>query len=262
VNIYTFSKFLKYKLFSSHRKGHGIHSPFVFNLITKIFRNKITSPVVLRIEELRNKMLSDHRVIRVTDYGSGSQILRSNLREIYKLVKYSSIPAKYGRLLANLSAEFGRGEVIELGTSLGISASYLASISGETTIHTIEGCQETAKIAQDNFRTLKLDNIKLYKGTFDDMLSVLEDKKIHPGLVFIDGDHSKESVLRYFYRIVDMSDNETVIVLDDIHYSKEMGEAWAMIKQYEKVSLSIDIFRMGVIFFRSGLTHDDIIIRY
>ena len=94
------------------------------------------------------------------------------------------------------------------------------------------------------------------------MLSVLEDKKIHPGLVFIDGDHSKESVLRYFYRIVDMSDNETVIVLDDIHYSKEMGEAWAMIKQYEKVSLSIDIFRMGFIFFRSGLTHDDIIIRY
>jgi predicted O-methyltransferase YrrM len=198
----------------------------------------------------------------VIDYGSGSGRLKSNLRKISDIVKYSSIPARYGSLLANLSAEFGRGGVIELGTSLGVSASYLASMSANTAIYTIEGCPETAKIADDNFRELKLDNIKIYNGTFDDMLGVMEEKKICPGLVYIDGDHSGESVLKYFYRIAAISDSETVIVMDDIHSSREMGSAWNIIKQYEKVTLSIDIFRMGMIFFRKGLTRDDIIIRY
>jgi predicted O-methyltransferase YrrM len=262
MKIYTISKYLEYILFSSHKKGHGIHSPFVFNLITKVFRNKINTEVVFNIEKIRQIMISDHRKIRVTDYGSGSERIKSNLRQVSEIAKYSAVPRKYGILLAGLSEEFGKSDIIEMGTSLGISTMYLAAASPDVIVHTIEGCQETSEIARSNFDRSGLKNIRMYNGKFDNILPEIENQKIRPGLVFIDGDHRKEPVLDYFYTIAGMSGNQSVIVLDDIHSLTEMGEAWEEIKKFKKVTLTVDIFRMGLVFFREGMTRSDYIIRY
>jgi hypothetical protein len=80
--------------------------------------------------------------------------------------------------------------------------------------------------------------------------------------VFIDGDHRREPVVRYFTQIAEMSDSKTVIIIDDINYSVEMGEAWKQIKGDSKVTLTIDLNRMGIVFFREGITHNDYVIRY
>jgi predicted O-methyltransferase YrrM len=136
-----------------------------------------------------------------------------------------------------------------------------ASCSGAT-VHTMEGCPALSDIARTNFEEAGLNNIKLLTGEFDEVLPAILDKNIKPGLVFIDGNHRKKPVLEYFRRIVEISDNKTVIVIDDIHYSKEMEEAWINIKQSESVSVTIDLFRMGIVFFREGMNHNDYIIRY
>lgn len=262
MNIYTVAKYLKYILFSSHKRGHGIHSPFVFNLITKVFRNKIKAEVVFNIEKIRQMMISDDSRISVTDYGSGSVRMKSNLRSVSEIAKYSTVPRKYGLLLAGLSKEFGRSDIIDLGTSLGISAMYMAAAAPEATVHTIEGCPETSEIAKNNFDRAGLKNIRTYTGKFDEILSEIGNQLIRPGLVFIDGDHRKEPVLKYFYKITEMSDNQSVIAIDDIHSSTEMTEAWEEIKQFTRVTLTIDIYRMGLVFFREGMTRSDYIIRY
>jgi predicted O-methyltransferase YrrM len=262
MNFYTVTKYLKYILFSSHKRGHGIHSPFVYNLVTKVFRNKINTEVVFNIEKTRQMMISDDRTIRVTDYGSGSKRRKSNLRRVSEITKYSAVPRKYGILLSGLSREFGKSDIIELGTSLGISAMYLASLSPEITVHTIEGCPETSEIAKDNFNRSGLKNIRMYTGKFDEVLSEIGNQHIRPGLVFIDGDHRKEPVLKYFYKITEISDDQSVIVIDDIHSSTEMTEAWEEIKKFSMVTLTVDIFRMGLVFFREGMTRSDYIIRY
>jgi predicted O-methyltransferase YrrM len=262
VKFYHLLKYSCYILFSSHKRGHGIHSPFVFNLITKVFRNKTDTDVVCIIEAIRKNMISDHRKILVTDYGSGSKKMRSNLRKVSDIAKNSAVPRKYGLLLARLSEEFGRSNIIELGTSLGISTLYLASGSDDTIVHTMEGCPETSKIAEENFRMAKLENIKKYTGTFDELLLSVKNENFIPGLVFIDGDHRKEPVLRYFRTISEMSDSKTVIVLDDIHHSAAMEEAWEEIKKDERISVTVDIFRMGLVFFNEGMTRSDYIIRY
>lgn len=262
MKFYYLLKYSRYILFSSHKKGHGIHSPFVFNLITKVFRNKIDTGVVCIIEAIRKKMISDHRKIKVTDYGSGSKKMRSNLRKVSEIAKNSAVPRKYGLLLARLSKEYGRSDIIELGTSLGISALYLASGSDETFVHTMEGCPETSKIAEENFRMAERKNIKIYTGTFDELIPSVRNENFTPGVVFIDGDHRKESVLRYFRAISETSDSKTVIVLDDIHDSAAMDEAWEEIKKDGRVSVTVDIFRMGLVFFNEGMTRSDYIIRY
>jgi hypothetical protein len=94
------------------------------------------------------------------------------------------------------------------------------------------------------------------------VLYEIEAENICPGLVFIDGNHRKEPTVEYFNRMTELSDNNTVIVIDDIYYSPEMSDAWKEIKQNEKVSFTIDIFRMGIVFFREGMTRLDYIIRY
>lgn len=255
-------KYLNYKLFSTHGGGYGIHSPFVFNLITKVFRNKINPDMVNSIEKIRHKLILDHRTIKVTDFGSGPEKMCGNLRRIAEIARYSSIPGKYGVLLANMSSEFGKPHIVEFGTSLGISTMYIAAFCPEATVYTIEGCPEISGIAKKNFEEAGLKNIRIFTGTFEKVLPEIKKDVMNPGLVFIDGNHRKEPVIEYFNEMAEISDRGTVIMLDDIHYSREMGEAWEVIKQHRNVSTTIDLFRMGIVFFKKGLTHIDYIIRY
>jgi len=249
-------------MFSRHRKGHGIHSPFVFDLVSRVMRNKTDRDIVLKIESIRKKYLSDDRVISIQDLGAGSIKMKDNLRRVSDIIKYSAVPAKYGRLLFNMASEFGKSGIVELGTSLGISTLYLAAACPDSMVYTVEGCSATAEIATGNFKGYGTGNITLIQESFDTAITDLITKHVKPGLVFIDGHHRKEPTLRYFELMAGLSGKETVIIIDDIHSSGEMEEAWSMIKKHEEVTVTIDIFRMGLVFFREGLSSLDYVIRY
>lgn len=253
--------FVRYFLFSRHRKGHGIHSPFVFHLVSEIFRNKIDPDIVFTIESLRKELLSSRESINVNDLGSGAQ-RKTNLRKVADIARYSSVPRKYGILLSNLSAEFGKPSILELGTSFGISTMYMAAAAPDSTVHTVEGCRSAANIAAACFRKAGLSNIELHCGAFDDVLPALKKDMPAPGLVFIDGNHRKEPLVKYCREIAGFSDDNTVIVIDDIHSSAEMESAWKEAMQTGKVTLAIDLFRFGILFFRKGLDHLCYTIRY
>ena len=260
--LFRVGSFIKYFLFSRHRKGHGIHSPFVYDLVSRIFRNKIGTDIVFNIEKLRKKMISDPGTIVVRDLGSGSERMKTSLRKVSDIARYSSVPQKHGVLLANMSNEFGKPAILELGTSFGISTMYLAASCRDAIVYTIEGCPVTYEIATKNFREAGIQNIKIFNGSFDEILPVIIKENIKPGLVFIDGNHRKEPVLKYFDQITEISGSKTVIIIDDIYSSCEMAEAWNEIRKNEKVTFTIDIFRMGFVFFRQGVSHFDYIIRY
>jgi predicted O-methyltransferase YrrM len=255
-------KYLKYKLLSRHKKGHGIHSPFIFDLVSRVFRNKIDPRIVLTVETTRQKMIADRRSIKVHDLGSRSEFSGNTEKKVSYIARKSPVSSKYGAFLSNMATEFGRPFMLELGTSLGISTMYMAASCEDSLISTIEGSSEIAAIARQNFTDAGLSNITLLEGSFDEVLPRFAAAKVKPGLIFIDGNHRKEPVLKYFNDLAMISDSSTVIIIDDINYSKEMAEAWEEIKQNEKVSVTIDIFRMGILFFREGINHKDYIIRY
>ena len=256
------AKYLKYIILSRHRAGHGIHSPFVFNLINRLFRNKTDYTVVSTVEKVRKRLRSDYRYIYVTDLGSGSGKHKNNRRKVSDIAKYSAVPEKYGALLSSLASEFGNSFIIEFGTSLGISTMYMALSCKDAKVLTLEGCPETAKVAYQNFTDLALQNITILTGPFDENLQNISATGLKPGLVFIDGNHNKPALIRYFNFITGISDSETVVVIDDINHSNEMQEAWTEIKANEKVSLTIDIYRFGIVFFKSGVSRYDYVIRY
>lgn len=260
--LYRFAAFIGYYLFARHSKGHGIHSPFVFRLITEVLRNKTDDVIVCNIENIRKKLLADSRIILVEDPGGGSVILKNNMRKVSDITRYSSIPRKYGMLLYNMAKEFGKKVIIELGTSFGISTMYLAAADTDAVVHTIEGSDAVADIAESNFAQAGFNNITLHRGKFEEVFPSLISKTGSPGLVFIDGDHTREHVLNYFGMISKSALQETVLIIDDINYSREMAEAWNEIKRSENVSITVDLFRTGLVFFRKGIAKCDYVIRY
>jgi predicted O-methyltransferase YrrM len=255
-------KYLKYILFSKHWKGHGIHSPFIFDLISRVFRNKIDHDIVCKIERTRKKMISDQRSLIVKDFGSGSEKSKASNKKVSTIARYSPVPKKYGVLLANLASEFGGSYMIEFGTSFGISTMYMAGGKQDAIVYTMEGSEAISEIAHDNFKANSLNNIMLLTGSFEELLPSIQRISGKPGLIFIDGNHRRDPLIDYFSRMIEISDNNTVMVIDDIHYSKEMEEAWDMIKKHERVTITVDICRMGLIFFREGLVPFDYIVRY
>jgi predicted O-methyltransferase YrrM len=254
--------YLKYIILSGSRKGHGIHSPFVFDIVSRVFRNKKDTAEVVLIENVRKRLERDNRKIEVNDLGTGCAGEENIPRKVSEIVRTSAVPKKFGILLSNMANEFGRQLIIEFGTSLGISTMYMSSGCSGTSLVTMEGSSALAEIAKANFIEAGIANIRVLTGSFEEKLDEIVLMGIRPGLVFIDGNHRKKPTVEYFEKIAKISDSDTVVIIDDINYSAEMNDAWILIKEHEKVSVTIDIFRMGIVFFRNGTGRQNYVIRY
>lgn len=195
-------------------------------------------------------MLKDETVIPITDFGAGSRLNLSQERKVSAIAKSSLKPKKYSQLLFRMVNYFQPSFVLELGTSLGITSSYLASGNNNAKVITMEGSPHVAAIARKNFEWLQLKNISVIEGNFDETLPKLISSTQTADFVFIDGNHRKEPTIRYFEQLLPKISNNSIFIFDDIHWSKEMEEAWETIKQHNAVTLSIDLFFIGIIFFR------------
>ena len=262
MELFTAAKYIQYFLFSRHRKGHGIHSPFVFDLITRILRNKRVPDFVQRIESIRENMKSDPGYINVEDFGSGSRRIHGTKRKISDIARFSAVPEKCGLLLSQMAEAFGYPLILEFGTSFGISTMYMASARPDVQVYTMEGSPEICAVAERNFSEAATRNIRLMRGSFDSLMPSIKGLNMAPGLVFIDGDHRKEPLLKYFNQIAEISGNNTVVIIDDIYSGKEMADAWNIIKNHPEVSVTVDIFRMGIVFFRKGIAKANCVVRY
>jgi predicted O-methyltransferase YrrM len=243
-------KYLDYYLHSSNGKGHGVHSPFIFRFIEEILNDKTNYPEYDIIESIRKRLLADKDLIEVEDLGAGSLKSNSKTRSVSSIAKHSAKPKKYSQLLFRIARYFQPATIIELGTSLGITTSYLACANRSASVHTIEGARTVASIAERNFKQLDLNNIRLNVGNFDETLPALLKEITKPDLIFIDGNHQEKPTLNYFNLLLDRAHNDTIIVFDDIHWSKGMETAWGNIISHPRVTTTIDLFFIGIVFFR------------
>lgn len=246
-------KFFCYYLSSRHRKGYGIHSPFLYEFIINVMNGKIENNDIRIIRNLRKELRSVQTRIKVRDYGAGSNNGTTKNVSISRITRGSSVPDKYGLLLYKIGKYFKPRVVVELGTSLGISTLYLALSNKDAEVHTIEGSQKLSKIARDNFKKSNVHSIQQYRGRFNYVLPGITRKLNNIDLLFIDGDHKEGATLKYFERCLEIMNKNSVVVLDDIHWSSGMERAWERIKEKPEVKLTIDIFRFGIVFFREDL---------
>lgn len=262
--IATIKFILKYVYYLLRSKTpHGVHSPFVYKLFSEAIRTSDEKFYAFdKIEYLRSLLLKNKNEINITDLGAGSKINKSRQRKISDIAKSSAKSPKYGQMLFRIVNFLKPKNIIELGSSLGISTAYLASPIKTTQVFSLEGCSETAQIAAKNFKKLDLPNIKLILGNFDNTLPILLNSFESVDFVFIDGNHTKEATLRYFNQCLNKINEDTLLIFDDIHWSKEMEEAWKIIYTNEQVCVSIDLFFVGFVFFRKGQIKEHFILRF
>ena len=256
-------KYLNYLIIASNGKGHGMHSPFVFEFITKILNDKTVYPEYEKVETLRSQLLNDNRVLEVEDFGAGSTVDKKNNRRISSIAKNAAKPKKFGQLLFRMIKHYQPATILELGTSLGITTSYLSLAKPDARLITMEGSKEIADKAKQNLKAIELKNIELIEGNFDDTLSSAVRGLSSVDFAFIDGNHRKEPTERYFKELLAKTNNNSILVFDDIHWSSEMEAAWETIKNNAAVTCSIDLFFIGIVFFRKEFKEKQhFVIRY
>lgn len=243
-------RYLRYWFHASNGKGHGTHSPFIYEFITRVLNDKNPYGDYSRVEALRKELLQDKRSIQVEDFGAGSVYKQTGSRKVSSIARHAAKPRKYGQLLYRMVRHYKPAVILELGTSLGITTSYLSLANPRAKLITLEGAGEIAGLARQHFSRFGLSHIELIEGDFDKSLPPLLASTGAVDLAFVDGNHRMEPTLRYFEALLPHATNDSIFIFDDIHWSPEMEKAWALIKSHPAVSCSIDLFFIGIVVFR------------
>ena len=259
--LFLIKSYLKF-LYNS-KNEHGVHSPFVFDLVTKCFYDKKKYQEYQSLSEYRKFLLKSKTTIEVTDFGAGSRVFKSNKRQISKIAKTAGISPKRAELLFRITKYFQPDTILEIGTSLGLATSALSLGNSNAKITSLEGCPQTMAVAKNLFQVsgFKLQNIEFINTEFSSYLKTQQLTTDNRQLIYFDGNHSKKATLEYFELLLPTITNETVWIFDDIHWSSDMEEAWETIKNHPKVTVTIDTFQWGIVFFRTEQEKEHFTIR-
>ncbi|MBP8849099.1 MAG: class I SAM-dependent methyltransferase [Breznakibacter sp.] len=252
MNFYKFFQYIKYRATARHWKGYEIQPPFAFDFVRRVLREDSEYYCFESIEDYRMKLIDDNRTILVNDLGAGSKVFKEKHRKVGAIALNCTTPEWKAKTIFRIIQETKPKTLIELGTSLGIGTIYLGCSNRNAKLYTLEGCPSLAAIAQEGIDKFALKNTQIKIGAFNETLPKILDLEEHIDFVYLDGDHTKESTLRYFNLLLPKLNSNSVVIMDDIYWSEEMTQAWKIITKMEEVRVSFDIFHMGILFFRDG----------
>ena len=205
------------------------------------------------IEKKRDEFKASKETIERTDHGAGSSFSNPGIQQrIGTIARHAlSSPFQCG-FLARMAQYIEAKTILEFGSSLGISSAYLAYCSPATKVITIEGDPELARRAKKMFAELGLVNIRMFQSTFEDFIST-ESQTLFPfDMVFLDGNHQSKALLTYYHSLKHLYTPNTIIIVDDISWSRDMKEGWTTMIGLPEVTQSVDCYHFGLLFFNPG----------
>lgn len=256
---------VRYLKYLKHAKNaYKIHSPFIYDFYTKVIQDTTHYTDYNKIEELRKQLLKNNNPIEIIDFGAGAaeRQYQISLKRISEITRKTASTPKNGQTLYRLIKYFKPEKILELGTSIGISTAYQAIASPESKLFCIEGAASAAAKADENLMQLGLHNTKIEIGNFMALLPRTLGKIDKLDYAFFDGNHRKEPTISYFEQCAEKAYNDSVFVFDDIHWSKGMDEAWQHIKNDERVIATIDLYFLGIVFFKKELSREHFVLKY
>ena len=266
--LYRFFSYLWHQLSAWNTGGEGIHSPYLFYIVSMLMYDRNGYYIWRQIERQRNEMLASAEYVETEDFGTGASLPKK--RRVGSIAATSLEQPKIAQLLFRLTLFLSQNSqrnlnVLELGTNLGITTAYLAAADRHNTVYTFEGCGQLLRIARQNHIHLNIKNIIYVSGNIDDTLpkwtqNEMKDKQLD--LAFLDANHTCEATMRYFNMLLPLVHKKTVIIVDDIYHSPQMAKAWKQIKTCRKVTSTMDIYNAGIVFFDPDYIRRDYKLRY
>lgn len=237
---------------------YNVHSAFVHDFVLYVLDTDKEYYIFDPIEDERKLLLRSNEKLNITDHGAGASGVKQSTRTVREIAKKSLSSPNKLRMLFNLVHNYPCDVILELGTSLGISSAYLASANIKAKVITIEGDPAIANIAASIHESLGLSNIDMVVGQFDHTLAKFLKSNAPIDIAYLDGNHKKEPTLEYFNKIAHHMHHKSIVVIDDIYWSEEMTEAWHVIINDPRVTLSIDMYDIGIVFFNTSLSKQHI----
>ena len=251
------------------RKPYGIHSPFLYDYASRCLFNKEKNPDFEVIEKIRKAYLKSGKKLTVKDYGQGSRLDRAGgkppftaEKKLNRIASRSLQKPRYCRVLYHTANFFQAQTILELGTSLGISTAYLAKACPKAKVFTLEGCPEISKVALETFKKAGTPNVIQITGEFGRELPGLLQQLGKADLVYLDGNHGYNPVMDYFSLISKHLHSRSVFIVDDIRWSKGMWKAWKALQEVPQKTLSIDLGKLGILFFDPKLSRENLMIGF
>ncbi len=259
-----FFRYIRYRLTARHRKGHGIHSPFMYTFVSEVVfgRDNPSLIVPAKIICFHRSLRKSREVIGGGRHGAGSHVSNGAMRHVSDMTRHSGVSPRHGALLYRMARYFCPGEILELGTGTGASTAYLrAGAPAGSRVVSVEGEKDRTDFARSAFAVNGFPEVQFVNTHFDDFLRDWKPVD-HPLLVFLDGDHTFPATLRYYRKVAEYARHDTILVIDDIHWSADMEKAWKAIRQDSRAALTADLFFMGIVFFREGVISQDFMIQF
>lgn len=242
------SHYLKYYL--NAKSAHGVHSPFVYKFVTELLESRNEDYYQFKeLDKVRADLLNNHSEIEIKDFGAGSKVFKGNTRKISDIAKHGISQKKFSELYFKLVNFTYAQFIVELGTSLGLNTLYLAKANSKAVVYSIEGCPEIARFAEELFKKNNA-KVSLINDTFENAFPRLLKEIPKLDLLYVDGNHNYRSTTAYFKMALEKKHNDSVFIFDDINWNDEMRKAWKEIKMHPEVTLSLDLYYAGIVFFR------------
>jgi predicted O-methyltransferase YrrM len=237
--VWRIYQYIRHLFYTRHRKGHGIHSPYLYEFVNRVLFNSQGT-------EAPEAILKEHH----------------RLRSEQSFVRRSSVSRKYGLLLYRITRWFQPEMIIELGTGMGISTLYMSSGSPDTPLHSIERDKERAALAAQLICRSCQGPVSIHWGSMEEKLEHVLTLIPHRFVAFIDGNHHYAPTVAYVRKLLERAGEEAVIVMDDIYWSRGMYRAWKEVVSWPEVRVSIDLFHMGILLLRKDLHKTEIKIKF
>jgi predicted O-methyltransferase YrrM len=255
--VHRIIAYIKYLLRAKNE--HAFHSPFVFDFATKVLYTKKDFYAFEVLEKWRQQLQNNHSIIEIEELGAKQK--GHYEKKIADIAQQAVLPKKYAQLLFKCIDYFQPQSVLELGTNLGLTTAYLAMANSNVKITSIEGNLSLSQLANSEHKKLNIQNIEIINALFDDILPDLNTKQTFD-FIFIDGNHTKAATLHYFNILKNKAKQNSIIVFDDIYWSKGMTEAWDIIKKDVAIGITIDLYKFGMVFFKNNIEKQDFVVRF
>lgn len=229
---------------------HQVDSPFIFDFCKRVLEERAPVKNGKMIEAIRAQLSASRAGFDRLDYGTGAaRAMPVKARgRVDRFVRQSSIRPIHGTWLNRIVQFWQPATVLELGTAVGISGSYMMINHPDLKLKTIEGDPFLANLARETFKKLDLRAVEVLEGKFDSVLPAVLEKTGVIDMVYIDGHHSGDALLGYLKRIRPyLNPTHGLIVLDDIYWSPDMAMAWNNLKGASDWSLQLDLFQFGLL---------------
>jgi predicted O-methyltransferase YrrM len=262
VPVRMMMDYLRFLARARSLRGYGIHSPFVYKLVTEVIGKAKFREIPALLVALRKELLNDQRLLSMTDRGAGPKSGITGGRTVREIVKQTSINPKKGRLLMQLVTSLDCHYILEMGAGTGISTAFLSMANPDARVISLEGSSVLAALARENMQKLGIHNAEVREGWFDELLPEVLASSHPVDLAFLDGNHRMAPTLDYVNQLKRRASEKALIIIDDIYWSREMKQAWRKLEQDPEIPLTIDLFSIGMVFPKMAMAKQKFVIRY